>query len=116
MLGNAEDEAALQKQTPDMLSLYRSYKETLKPYGIIQNGEKEIVSKEIIIDDLRAISEAIDMFDLDKADDIMKRLDTYQIEEVLEPFMENLRAFVADVAMEDIMNTAEQMVKMIEEN
>ena len=116
MLGNAEDEAALQKQTPDMLSLYRSYKETLKPYGIIQNGEKEIVSKEIIIADLRALSEAIDMFDLDKADDIMKRLDTYQIEEVLEPFMENLRAFVADVAMEDIMNTAEQMVKMIEEN
>ena len=82
---------------------------------IIQNGEKEIVSKEIMIDDLRALSEAIDMFDLDKADEIMKKLESYKIEESLEPLMENLRAFVADVAMEDIMGTAEQMVKMIEE-
>ena len=45
----------------------------------------------------------------------MKKLESYKIEESLEPLMENLRAFVADVAMEDIMNTAEQMVKMIEE-
>ena len=114
VLGNNEDIEELQKRTPKMLELYRSYKEVLKSYAVCQNEEKEEVSKEKIVEALRGIITAIDTFDLDLADEIMKQLEGYRLEETIEPFMNELRAYVADVAMEEIMATAKKMMEMIE--
>lgn len=110
MAGNQSDVEKLNRETPEMLQLYRSYKEILKPYAKLQNEEKKEVSKEKIIGDLQELRDAIDMFDLDKADDIMKQLEQYRFSEELEPLAEELRAYVADVAMEEIMFTAEKMI------
>lgn len=114
MAGNAKEAEKLTKETPGMLQLYRSYKEILKPYAKLQNEEKKQVSKEEIIEDLQKLRDAIDTFDLDMADEIMKRLEEYQFPEEMEPLLEELRAYVADVAMEEIMTTAENMINMLE--
>ena len=112
--GNAGDTEKLEKETPGMLRLYLSYKQILKPYAKLQNEEKKQVSKEEMIVSLQELRDAIDMFDVDKADEIMKQLEIYQFSEELEPLLEELRAYVADVAMEEIMVTAQKMINIME--
>ena len=114
MAGNRADMEKLNRETPEMLQLYRSYKEILKPYAKLQNEEKKEVSKKEMIAALQELRDAIDMFDLDKADDIMKELEQYRFSEELEPLLEELRAYVADVAMEEIMATAEKMIESLD--
>ena len=116
MLGNAEDIEELNQQTPGMLELYRSYKEVLKPYAKMQNEEKRQTTDEEFIRSLAELRDAIDTFDLDKADSVMKQIEGYQVAETMETWLDKLRAYVADVAMEEIMTTADTMIKMIEEN
>ena len=115
MAGNAGQTELLEEQTSGMLQLYRSYKEVLKPYAQMQNGEKQQVPDEKIIASLRELRDAMDTFDLDKADEVMKQIEEFQLDETLEPLMDELRAYVADVAMEEVMCTADLMIKMLEE-
>ena len=114
-LGNAENVTELNIQTPGMLDLYRSYKDILRPYAQMQNEEKSQVSTQEMVESLQELIDAVDTFDLDKADEVMKQIEGYRFEEELEETLEELRAYVADVAMEEIMNTARLMIKMIEE-
>ena len=116
MAGNEEDIGTLEANTDKMLQMYRSYKEILKPYAKLQNEEKELVSEEKIITALKALRDAVDTFDLDKADEMIRQLEQYQLKETLEPFFEELRAYVADVAMEEIMATADTMIAMLTES
>ena len=115
MAGNAEDVEKLTEQTPGMLELYRSYKEVLKPYATMQNGEKQQVSDAEIITSLGELRDAMDTFDLDKADEVMKQIEEFKLGENLEPLLDELRAYVADVAMEEVMTTADKMIKMIKD-
>ena len=116
MAGNAEDVEKLTAQTPGMLELYRSYKEILKPYSKLQNEEKQQVADADMIAALKELRDAIDNFDLDKADEVMKQIEGYQFTEDMGPLLDELRAYVADVAMEEVMATADKMIKMIETN
>ena len=115
MAGNASEVEKLNQQTPGMLQMYRSYKEVLKPYAKLQNEDKKQVAKEVIIGDLNELRDAIDTFDLDKADEVMKQIEEYQFTEEMEPLLDELRAYVADVAMEEIMATAQKMIEVLEE-
>ena len=115
MAGNASEVEKLNQQTPGMLQMYRSYKEVLKPYAKLQNEEKKQVAKEVMIGDLNELRDAIDIFDLDKADEVMKQIEEYQFAEEMEPLLDELRAYVADVAMEEIMATAQKMIEVLEE-
>ena len=115
MAGNASEVEKLNQQTPGMLQMYRSYKEVLKPYAKLQNEDKKQVPKEVIIGDLNELRDAIDTFDLDKADEVMKQIEEYQFTEEMEPLLDELRAYVADVAMEEIMATAQKMIEGLKE-
>ena len=115
MAGNASEVEKLNQQTPGMLQMYRSYKEVLKPYAKLQNEDKKQVAKEVMIGDLNELRDAIDTFDLDKADEVMKQIEGYQFTEKMEPLLDELRAYVADVAMEEIMATAQKMIEALEE-
>ena len=59
------------------------------------------------------LHDAVDQFDLDAADAAMKELETYALPEELKPMEEQLRAYVADVAMEDIMQLTEKMCEIL---
>ena len=72
------------------------------------------MSKEEILLFLKGIQEAIEGFDLDAADAAMEKLEQCRLPEACQSLMEDLRVFVADVAMEEILKITEEMIKKIE--
>lgn len=112
-LGHEERVEEIKKKLPEVLEKYRSYKASLRPYAVQNDSEKEEVPKETIIEVLRDIKEAIDTFDVDRADEDMKKLESYKMDESTVPLMDNLRAYIADIAMEDIIKTCEDLINLI---
>ena len=55
----------------------------------------------------------MDGFDLDAADEIMKQLDMIRIPDAVMDDYDNLRAYVADVAMEEVMSLARDMIRRL---
>ncbi len=112
--GNAEDIETITRENPAVMELYRSYKPILEPYGKANEQDKKEVPRAKIIEALDGINAAMDSFDLDGADAALSELEEYRLPEALGPYMEELRAFVADVAMEDVMNTGKKMIEVLE--
>lgn len=112
-LGNEENVDLLTEKTPGVLAHYRSYKPVLKPYAVSAEGEKEAVDSETVIAALCAMAEAVDAFDLDGADESMRLLDTYALPDGLHDDVERLRALVADVAMESIIELTKKMIDFL---
>ncbi len=113
--GNAEDVETITKENPAIMELYRSYKPILEPYGKANEQDKKEVPKAEIIEALDKLNTAMDSFDLDGADAALAELEEYRLPEELSSYMEELRAYVADVAMEDVMNTGKKMIEVLEE-
>ena len=109
-LGNANEQKVLEEETPDVLTLYRSYKAILEPYGRMQEQDKQEVPVEEMIHSLEVLRDAIDSFDLDGADAAMHAIESYVFPENFHGRIEELSAYVADVAMEEVMNLTEQLV------
>ncbi len=114
-LGNDGAVEDIKRQTPDVLALFRSYKKILEPFGKANDDEKEDISKEELAELLKQLGDAMDNFDLDMADSVMKRLDAVKIPENQRELYENLRAYVADVAMEEVMSTTKEMLRRLYE-
>jgi len=112
-LGNEENVELLAEKTPEALDLYRSYKPILKPYAVSSESEKETVDSKTIITALRAMAESVDAFDLDGVDEAMRLLDTYALPSGLHEDLERLRALVADVAMESIIELTGTMIDFL---
>lgn len=112
--GNAEDVDTIQKENPSIMELYRSYKPILEPYGKANEQDKKEVPREEIIEALDQINAAMDAFDLDGADAALSRLEEYRLPEELSRYMEELRAYVADVAMEEVMAISRKMIEVLE--
>lgn len=112
--GNAEDVETIARETPAIMELYRSYKPILESYGKANEQDKREVPKEEIIEALDKLNAAMDSFDLDGADAALAELEEYRLPEELCSYMEELRAYVADVAMEDVMNTGKKMIEVLE--
>ena len=113
-LGNAGEQKTLEERTPEVLKLYRSYKKVLEPYGRLAQDGQQQVSAEMIRQALMKLHDAMDSFDLDEADCAMKELETYVFPTDMQPMLEQLSAYVADVAMEDVMNLTEEMCGRLE--
>lgn len=113
-LGNAGEEKKIQEILPDVLELYQSYKEVLRVYGISQINKKE-VSKEEIVLYLEGIQKAIDNFDLDVADEAMQKLEECYLPESFQAYMESLRVYMADVAMEHILKITREMLERLQD-
>lgn len=113
--GDEERLSELEAKTPTMLAMYRGYKEILKPYIRKTEQNKQTVSIQEWIEGLRKLHFSVEQFDMDGADAVMKELETYQIPECIEAELERLRVCVADVAMEEIMQLAEDMIRKLEQ-
>ena len=110
-LGNANEQEMLEKETPDVLTLYRSYKEILEPYGRMQEQNKKDVPVQDMIHSLEVLRDAVDGFDLDGADEAMQAIEGYVFPEELVNRIEELSAYVADVAMEEIINLTGSIIE-----
>jgi len=94
--------------------LYRSYKPILEPYGRMQEQDKEEVPVEEMIRSLKMLRDAVDCFDLDAADVAMHAIEGYAFPDSLVAKVEELAAFVADVAMEEILNLTAKLIAELE--
>lgn len=113
-LGNEQDISEIAEKTPETLALYRSYKPILKSFGQAQESEKRETSREELVSILRRLRRSMEDFDLDGADAAMKELEECRIPEELGTQMEQMRAYVADVAMMEVMELADLMVEVLE--
>ena len=113
MLGNAGETELIEKRTPDILGLYRSYKEVLKDH--IKNGpeEKTAVSYEQVEKTLVRLHDAMDGFDLDEADEAMKELENYDLPDDIKTMVEKLGVLVTDVAMEEVMALSDEICEKL---
>lgn len=108
-LGNAQKVEEIQKRTPEILDLYRSYKEFLKEHIVSEEEEKTQVSAETIKATLMRLHDAMDTFDLDEVDSAMKEVEGYEFPEDMQKMVEQLSIFVTDVAMEEVLKLTEEM-------
>jgi hypothetical protein len=63
-----------------------------------------------MVDTLTSLKDAIDNFNLDAADSAMAEIEGYVFPEECKTKVEELGAFVADVAMEDVMRLADELI------
>jgi chemotaxis protein histidine kinase CheA len=110
--GNAGDVETIQKETPALLEAYRSYKPILAVYA--QNDtDLEQKSGEELCDILSVIHEAADAFDLDGADAAMKKLEGCRMPESCREKMDALRAALADVALQEVMDVTDELKEIL---
>ena len=112
--GNAGDVETITRETPDLLKELRSYKEILRPYGEAGNQNKQEATSEELIEILTRMRDAMDEFDVDTADEAMQELEKLRIPDNCVQFMETLRVAIVDVMMEEVMNTADEMIKELQ--
>ena len=115
-LGNAEEAEQLKERTPAVLELYRSYKPILEEYAKEEETGKEKTSAAVLKEVLMRLHDAMDAFDLDEADNALKELKRYRLPDALQPMLKQLDVYVADVAMEEVLNLTALMCEKLEED
>ncbi len=110
-LGDVNNISEIQSKTPGVLAHFESYKPILKSYAFTnEEQQRDVVSNEEIVTVLKEIRDAIDGFDLDGADAGMEKLNTFEVPDEYKERMKKLRALVADVAMEDVINETTELI------
>ena len=105
----------LEEKTPDLLAMYRDFKDILKPYADKEEAARQEASNGEWCQALQQIHQCIEQFDLDGVDRIMEKLEEYQIPECIRESMDQLRVYVADVSMEEIMKLTDTMTKLLQD-
>lgn len=103
----------LEEKTPDLLAMYRDLKNILRPYAEKEEDAKKEFSDGEWITALQQIHQCIEQFDLDGVDQIMEQLEEYQVPECIRESMDQLRVYVADVSLEEIMELTDTMTELL---
>ncbi len=111
--GNEGNLEALERELPAVMIQYRSFKHLLAPFGETVERDKRVVLRGDIIVLLQKLISAIDGFDLDTADMIFQQLEEVRLPSKCQTQMEYLRIYMADVALENIIATAGEMIKLV---
>lgn len=103
----------LEEKTPDLLAMYRDFKDILKPYADKEEAARQEASNGEWCQALQQIHQCIEQFDLDGVDQIMEQLEEYQVPECIRESMDQLRVYVADVSLEEIMELTDTMTELL---
>lgn len=103
----------LEEKTPDLLAMYRDFKDILKPYADKEEAARQEASNGEWCQALQQIHQCIEQFDLDGVDRIMEQLEEYQVPECIRESMDQLRVYVADVSLEEIMELTDTMTGLL---
>lgn len=109
--GNAGEVERIRRDFPEILSHYKSYGDTLLPFGHHENTEGDLVSLQQMIDCLQQIYDGMDSFDLDQADAGMHDLDQYQIPDQYKEPIGNIRNELKDVDMEHVLIHTKELIE-----
>ncbi len=113
--GKAGDVETIEKETPGLLQELRSFKEILRPYGEENDRHKREVPVSEWVTQLKIMRDAMERFSLDTVDACMQQIEQYRVPEGCSGLMDSLRVAVTDVKMKDVMDTAEQMIAVLQE-
>lgn len=107
--GNSGSMKEIKEKTPRVLfSMYR-YKLLLQSYVESGREEKKPITTEEWKELLQCMRDAVQVFDIDSVDEVMKELESREIPLQCTKQMERLKALVADVALEDILVVIEEI-------
>ena len=108
-LGNQEKEEEIKRLSPGVIKELRALKEKLRPYAYIEKSGPELTNEELR-EALSGLRDAMEEFDLDTADECMKKIEGGVPPEELRDRLEELSSFVADVAMEDVIRICDELL------
>ena len=111
--GNSMDAETIRRETPALLSKFRGLKEVLRPYSQMQNEQKQDVTTDELIHLLTQMKTSVNQFDIDGVDEAMHKLEAYKLPEDCERCMDTLRAYVAEVMMDEIINMTDHMIQLL---
>lgn len=109
-LGLIENVSLINRLAPGVIDSYRRFKEILKPYVVKAPVEKKELPKEEVISMLEALEKAMDEFDLDSADAMMKELETVAFDEEIKKEVEQIKVYLLDVAIEDVLKATRNLI------
>jgi CheY-like chemotaxis protein len=112
-LGRQEDAHALAFEVPAALALYRAFKPRLTQYGEVAEKDKRPASNAELCGLLEKLAAQIDRFDTDGAVATMNRLEHLRMPPECALQMKSLTAYMADMAMQKVMDTAAAMAEAI---
>lgn len=110
-LGNDGNKPAIERELPEVLSMFGKYKKVLINYALREEKQKEKVPYETIIETLEALIESVDNFDMDLADESMSKIKGYEFPDNLVEKLSLLEAYVADVDMENIIQMSKELIE-----
>lgn len=107
-LGNAGDVDEITAKTPAALDRLSHVREEVAVFGRINDGGREVSADEIreICDNIK---NAVDNFDIDGLDKAFEELESCILPENILKFAEELRAYVADFSMQEILDTTDKI-------
>lgn len=106
--GNKE---LIQERTEDFLAEWREYKEKLSV--CVAEGEKIIVDTSVITMKLGELREAMDMMDIDMADEIIKELRSYQYSDEIITKIESLEAAVINLDVLTASDVIDEIIQLM---
>ena len=109
-LGIIENVSLINQLAPGVIDSYRHFKEVLKPYAAKAPVEKKELPKEEVISMLETLEKAMDEFDLDSADEMMKELEKVAFEEEFKKEIEQLKIYLLDVAIEEVLKLTRVLI------
>lgn len=113
-LGNSGSMEEIKEKTPRVLFGMHRYKMLLQPYAEAGRGNKKEVTTEILLELLQRMKDAVEVFDIDSVDEVMRELENCEVPQKCTGQLEKLKAYVADVALEDILLLVEEIIYRLE--
>ena len=102
--GNVRDTEMINNHTQELLDLYRSYREKLKPYLDVEeektNEEKEDIDNQGLIGFFNELEEASEDLDMDRMAQVIDKMDNYKFDETQSEIFEELKVAVEDIDVE----------------
>lgn len=112
--GKQDKTDVLEEKTPELLAMYRNFKNILRPYADKEEDAKKDMPVEEWVAALQQIYQSIEEFDLDSVDQVMEKLEEYQVPECIRENMDRLRVSVADVSMDEIIELTDTMTELLQ--
>lgn len=111
--GNQEALEKIKAKNPQVLQNMVQYKKVFHPYAEEADREAQTVSYTQMKEVLWAMKDAVETFDIDTVDFCMEELGKYKIPGC-DKHIAQLKAYVADVALEDILEVVSEIIDIIE--
>ena len=101
MAGKEDNRSEVHAKTAELLEEYRMYKSRLQPYIKEEKIEKMKIDKKKLEDRMREMLAAVENFDMDGTENLMKELEQYEFDENFANLCKELKKVMEDFAYDE---------------